>query len=234
MEAATKDDAVKGTGPLKIKVAGVERVFDIDSPVLPDWVDNKTVATGGYPHNKKLDENEYEKTLERLQIELVKLQSWLYASGRRALLLFEGRDAAGKGGTIGAVRQYMSPRSARNVALTKPTETEQGQWQANDVTTADPREPTEAGVVRTYDRFAPLYDRIFGRVLEPGRKLLAQAMSALSPPSALEVGVGTGLTLSGYPAATRLVGIDFSPDMLQRAQRRALSLDIRVRLFHVL
>ena len=103
-------------------------------------------------------------------------------------------------------------------------ETEQAQWQANEATASDPREPTEAGVVRTYDRFAPLYDRIFGRVLEPGRKLLAEAMSALTPASALEVGVGTGLTLAGYPASTRLVGIDFSPDMLQRAQRRAAAL----------
>ena len=115
-------------GPLKIKVAGVERTFDIDDPELPDWVDKKTVATGGFPYDKKLDEDEYEETLERLQIELVKLQAWQHSSGNRVLILFEGRDAAGKGGTINAVRQYMNPRSARNVALTKPTETEQGQW----------------------------------------------------------------------------------------------------------
>ncbi len=113
-------------------------------------------------------------------------------------------------------------------------ETEQAQWQANEAATADPREPTEAGVVRTYDRFAPLYDRIFGRVLEPGRKLLAEALSALSPASALEVGVGTGLTLAGYPASTRLVGIDFSPDMLGRAQRRAAALAGRDITLHVM
>jgi polyphosphate kinase 2 len=127
---ATKPQATgpQATGPLKIKVAGVERVFDIDNPELPEWVDNKTVATGGFPYNKKLDEEEYEKTLERLQVELVKLQAWQQSTGSRVLILFEGRDAAGKGGTINAVREYMNPRTARNVALPKPTETEQGQW----------------------------------------------------------------------------------------------------------
>jgi len=118
----------KPTGPLKIKVAGVERVFDIDDPELPEWVDHKTVATGGFPYDKKLDEDEYEETLEKLQIELVKLQAWQQSSGNRVLILFEGRDAAGKGGTINAVREYMRPRTARNVALPKPTETEAGQW----------------------------------------------------------------------------------------------------------
>jgi polyphosphate kinase 2 len=128
MATAKNENRPEATGPLKIKVAGVERVFDIDNPELPEWVDNKTVATGGFPYSKKLDEDEYEKTLEQLQVELVKLQAWQQASGSRVLILFEGRDAAGKGGTINVVREYMNPRSARNVALPKPTETEQGQW----------------------------------------------------------------------------------------------------------
>jgi polyphosphate kinase 2 len=128
MATAKNQAGPKATEPLKIKVAGVERVFDINDPVLPDWIDKKTVATGGFPYNKKLDGDEYDKTLEALQVELVKLQAWQQSSGNRVLVLFEGRDAAGKGGTINAVRQYMNPRTARNVALTKPTETEQGQW----------------------------------------------------------------------------------------------------------
>jgi polyphosphate kinase 2 len=128
MATAKNQDRPEATRPLKIKVAGVERVFDIDDLELPDWVDKKTVATGGFPYDKKLDEDEYDETLERLQIELVKLQAWQQSSGNRVLILFEGRDAAGKGGTINAVRQYMNPRAARYVALTKPTETEQGQW----------------------------------------------------------------------------------------------------------
>jgi polyphosphate kinase 2 len=71
---------------------------------------------------------EYEATLALLQVELVKAQAWMQKSGERVLALFEGRDAAGKGGTIFVMRQYMNPRTARNVALPKPTETEQGQW----------------------------------------------------------------------------------------------------------
>jgi polyphosphate kinase 2 len=61
-------------------------------------------------------------------MELVKLQAWLQKTGERVLVIFEGRDAAGKGGTIDVVRQYMNPRQARDVALPKPTETERGQW----------------------------------------------------------------------------------------------------------
>ena len=118
----------KAIGPLKIKVSGVERVFDIDNPVLPDWVEDNALTTGGYPYDKRLKREDYDKKLELLQTELVKLQAWQQATGERVLILFEGRDAAGKGGTIGAMRFYMNPRSARNVALTKPTETERGQW----------------------------------------------------------------------------------------------------------
>ncbi len=102
--------------------------FNIDDPVLPDWVEKRALSSGGFPYDKKLSKDKYEKELERLQIELVKLQAWLGKSGERVLILFEGRDAAGKGGTIVALREYMNPRSARNVALPKPTETEAGQW----------------------------------------------------------------------------------------------------------
>lgn len=82
----------------------------------------------------------------------------------------------------------------------------------------------EAGVVRTYARLAPLYDLIFGQVLEPGRRRLTEVVRALEPGTLLEVGVGTGLALAGYPAATRVVGIDLSEDMLDRARGRAARL----------
>jgi polyphosphate kinase 2 len=111
-----------------LHVAGKERVFDIDDPKLPDWVDNHALSSGGYPYDDKMDKDKYEKHLERLQVELVKVQSWLQATGKRMMALFEGRDAAGKGGTIFSIRSYLNPRSARVVALTKPTETEAGQW----------------------------------------------------------------------------------------------------------
>jgi len=121
-------EAVPATGPIKIKIGGKEREFDIDNPVLPDWIEDNKLTTGGYPYDKKMKGEEYEKELERLQIELVKAQAWLQATGRRVMALFEGRDAAGKGGTIFVLRQYMNPRTARNVALPKPTPTEAGQW----------------------------------------------------------------------------------------------------------
>jgi polyphosphate kinase len=126
-----EDDAAGAAGAsnaIKLRIGGKERVFDIDDPKLPDWVDKKKLGAGGFPYDKKLPEEEYEAQLEKLQIELVKLQAWMQKTGSRVLALFEGRDAAGKGGTINAVRQNMNPRWARNVALTKPTETERGQW----------------------------------------------------------------------------------------------------------
>lgn len=94
-------------------------------------------------------------------------------------------------------------------------------------TSAPAPAPSEQGVMRTYDRLAPLYDRVFGRVLEPGRQAMTAAASALQPASLLEVGVGTGLTLASYPPRTRLVGIDLSADMLQRARKRAAAMPER-------
>ncbi|ESY42894.1 UDP-galactose-lipid carrier transferase [Mesorhizobium sp. LNJC384A00] len=115
-------------GPLKIKVDGKEREFDIENPELPSWIEDHKLTAGDYPYDKKMKSEEYDETLERLQIELVKAQAWLQATGSRVMSLFEGRDAAGKGGTISVLRQYLNPRTARNVALTKPTPTEVGQW----------------------------------------------------------------------------------------------------------
>jgi phosphatidylethanolamine/phosphatidyl-N-methylethanolamine N-methyltransferase len=71
---------------------------------------------------------------------------------------------------------------------------------------------------------APLYDLMFGAVLQPGRRALAQAVRGLQPARLLEVGVGTGLALSLYPARTQVVGVDLSPQMLARARRRAAAL----------
>lgn len=105
-----------------------KKKFDIDDPKLPDWIEEGALQSGGYPYTSKMKSDEYQETLTRLQIELVKLQSWLQSSGERVVAIFEGRDAAGKGGTIFTMREYMNPRTARNVALTKPTETERGQW----------------------------------------------------------------------------------------------------------
>ncbi len=127
MAAKDNGDGSEKKG-VAIAINGKERFFDIDDPKLPDWIDKNSLTAGGYPYSDKMPAKEYETALERLQIELVKLQAWMQKTGERVLAVFEGRDAAGKGGTIFVVRQYMNPRTARNVALTKPTETERGQW----------------------------------------------------------------------------------------------------------
>jgi polyphosphate kinase 2 len=77
---------------------------------------------------KLLDAIKYEEELEKLQIELVKLQRWVQEKGKRIAILFEGRDAAGKGGTIRRFTEHINPRAMRVVALPKPTDEELGQW----------------------------------------------------------------------------------------------------------
>ncbi len=117
-----------GSKAIKLTIDGEKRKFDVNDPQLPGWIKDKALASGGYPYPSKLNMEEYAAALTRLQVELVKLQTWLQNTGGRVVGVFEGRDAAGKGGTIFTLRQYMNPRTARNVALPKPTETERGQW----------------------------------------------------------------------------------------------------------
>jgi polyphosphate kinase 2 len=116
------------TRSVELTIGGKLRSFDIDDPILPDWVEEKKLSAGNFPYDKKMKREEYDAALEALQVELVKVQFWLQATGKRVMAVFEGRDAAGKGGAIFATRAYLNPRYARVVALTKPTETERGQW----------------------------------------------------------------------------------------------------------
>lgn len=81
-----------------------------------------------YPYEDRISRREYEKTKKTLQIELLKLQKWVKETEQRVIIIFEGRDAAGKGGTIKRFMEHLNPRGARVVALAKPTETEAGQW----------------------------------------------------------------------------------------------------------
>ena len=83
---------------------------------------------GIYPYEKKLGKKPYEKKKRQLQTELLKAQSWIKETGQKAILLFEGRDAAGKGGTIKRFTEHLNPRSGRVIALEKPTDGERGQW----------------------------------------------------------------------------------------------------------
>lgn len=81
-----------------------------------------------YPYKTKMDEEEYEKEKGELQVELLKLQKWVGDTGQRIVMIFEGRDAGGKGGTIKRFMEHMNPRQAHVIALTVPTKREQGQW----------------------------------------------------------------------------------------------------------
>jgi len=83
---------------------------------------------GTYPYAKKLDRRAYEAEKAALQVELLKVQHWVQETGQKFVLLFEGRDAAGKGGTIKRFTEHLNPREARVVALNKPTDEERGQW----------------------------------------------------------------------------------------------------------
>ena len=93
-----------------------------DDLLANDW------RTGDYPYQNMMSRKNYEKQKYYLQVELLKLQSWVKRTGQRVVILFEGRDAAGKGGTIKRLMEHLNPRGARVVALEKPTETERGQW----------------------------------------------------------------------------------------------------------
>ncbi|MDP2067317.1 MAG: polyphosphate kinase 2 [Burkholderiaceae bacterium] len=93
-----------------------------DEELAAGWRD------GGYPYKNLLRRSAYEKEKFRLQVELLKLQAWVKETGQRVIILFEGRDAAGKGGAIKRFMEHLNPRGARVVALEKPTPTELGQW----------------------------------------------------------------------------------------------------------
>ena len=86
------------------------------------------ILTPGFPYSERMDKDDYESTLEALQLELVRLQADVKETGKRIVVVFEGRDAAGKGGTIARFRANLNPRVARVVALPKPSDREAGEW----------------------------------------------------------------------------------------------------------
>ncbi|SAL38859.1 polyphosphate kinase [Caballeronia cordobensis] len=96
--------------------------LDPDDELSPSW------REGGYPYRHLMSRRAYEKQKYRLQVELLKLQAWVRDTGQRVVIVFEGRDAAGKGGAIKRFMEHLNPRGARVVALEKPSERERGQW----------------------------------------------------------------------------------------------------------
>jgi polyphosphate kinase 2 len=93
-----------------------------DTELADDW------RAGRYPYRHLMSRKTYERHKYQLQAELLKLQAWVKETGQRVVILFEGRDAAGKGGTIKRFMEHLNPRGARVVALEKPSEVERGQW----------------------------------------------------------------------------------------------------------
>ncbi len=93
----------------------------------PDIV-RRAFETGEYPYQTRVRLSEYEESMADLQVELLKAQKWIKETGERVVMLFEGRDAAGKGGTIKRFMEHLNPRGARIVALEKPNERERTQW----------------------------------------------------------------------------------------------------------
>ncbi len=102
---------------------------EVDDPVLlgPDGMPVGTWREG-YPYDERMTRDEYERTKRLLQIELLKMQAWVKETGQRIVMVFEGRDAAGKGGTIKRFMEHLNPRGATVVALEKPTSEESTQW----------------------------------------------------------------------------------------------------------
>ncbi|WMT91615.1 polyphosphate kinase 2 [Pelagibacterium sp. H642] len=102
--------------------------FDLENPELDETIKDRALESGGYPYRDAIDDDRYETHLRALQIELVKLQRHLIETGERVVALFEGRDAAGKGGTIKRFLENLNPRNARTVALPKPSDRETRLW----------------------------------------------------------------------------------------------------------
>jgi polyphosphate kinase 2 len=112
----------------KNRKAGKHPSFDLENPELAPEIKEKALASGGYPYTEKLKRKVYERRLVELQLELLKLQTHIQDKGERLVVLFEGRDASGKGSCISRFLARLNPRHARSVALSKPTEAERGQW----------------------------------------------------------------------------------------------------------
>ena len=125
LQGTSPDDVAAIRHMLLKSEAGIKgrgKKVNPDEALAKDW------RTGGYPYENLMSRKRYEAQKYQLQVELLKLQSWAKETKQRVVILFEGRDAAGKGGAIKRFMEHLNPRGARLVALEKPTETERGQW----------------------------------------------------------------------------------------------------------
>jgi polyphosphate kinase len=164
---------------------------DDDDPVLL-WPDGTPVDTWreDYPYGERMTREYYDREKRLLQIELVKLQNWVKDSGQRLIIVFEGRDAAGKGGTIKRFTEHLNPRGARVVALEKPTERERTQWyfqryvthlpSSGEIVLFDRSWYNRAGVERVMDFCTPEEYREFMRMAPEFERMLVNSGLSLT------------------------------------------------------
>ena len=120
-------DASKTTAKAKPD-ASLDEQFERSAKATTAEDVRRAFETGKYPYSEKMGRNAYEAEKAALQAELLKVQLWAQETGQKFVMIFEGRDAAGKGGTIKRFTEHLNPRTARVVALNKPTDVERGQW----------------------------------------------------------------------------------------------------------
>jgi polyphosphate kinase len=159
---------------------------DEDDPVLLR-ADGSVVDTWreGYPYDERMTRDEYDRTKRLLQIELIKLQNWVKDEGKKIVILFEGRDAAGKGGTIKRFTEHLNPRGAHVIALEKPSERERTQWYfqryvehlpaAGEIALFDRSWYNRAGVERVMGFCSPLEYQEFMRQAPDFERMLVRS-----------------------------------------------------------
>ncbi|HEY9163561.1 MAG TPA: polyphosphate kinase 2, partial [Magnetovibrio sp.] len=128
--AATKAPASKASTP-KAPAAKKHGIHKSHALLLHENIEQdgkKRALPENYPYKTRMRRDQYETRKQELQIELLKVQNWVKETGQRVVCIFEGRDAAGKGGTIKRFTEHLNPRGARVVALEKPSDEERGQW----------------------------------------------------------------------------------------------------------
>jgi polyphosphate kinase len=162
-------------------VGAISRFFDHDAP--PELrqaiqeADEDDILDPSYPYRDELPKHDYQDHAEALQVELVKMLRDVISTGKRIVVLFEGRDAAGKGGTIEAMRENLNPRSAYIVALPTPTERQAGQWYFQRYVARLP----SAGEIALFDRSwynRGVVERVFGFSTEAQRTLFFRQLPA--------------------------------------------------------
>ncbi|WP_295049207.1 polyphosphate kinase 2 [uncultured Paracoccus sp.] len=154
--------------PLVGKITQALKAAPKDIRKAIEGADKDAVLDPGYPYRTELDKKTYEDHLDQLQLQLVRMMHDVVATGKRLVILFEGRDAAGKGGTIERMRENLNPRSASIVALPTPTEREAGQWYFQRYVSRLPA----AGEIALFDRSwynRGIVERVFGFSTEQQR-----------------------------------------------------------------